>query len=82
MRKTYSLTYAYLADNGQMGMIKDRRMSLDEIDFMFKAVSIEKCRELIARVKSLRRGGTVTISATERAEIGTVFLKGWKIMRI
>ena len=81
MRKTYAVSYAYCTKEGRFG-IASRRMALDEIDFMFKSVSIEKCREWIVPVKSLRRGGIVTIRAAEQAETGTVFLKGWKITRI
>ena len=81
MRKTYAVSYAYCTREGRFGIIS-RRMALDEIDFMFKSVSIEKCQEWIAPVKSLRRGGLVTVNAAEQAETGIVFLKGWKIRRI
>ena len=82
MKKNYLVTYAYIADNGQVGMIKDRRMSFDEIDFMFKAISVGNCREWIAFVKSLRRGSSAMIRSGENTETGVTFLKGFSIRRI
>ena len=82
MKKNYLVTYAYIADNGQVGAIKDRRMSLDEIDFLFKAISVGNCREWIASVRSLRRGSSAMIRSGEKSEAGTTFLKGFSIRRV
>lgn len=81
MRKSYAVSYAYCTKEGRFGIVS-RKMPLDEIDFLFKSVSVEKCREWISPVKSLRKGGFVTVNAAEQAETGTVFLKGWEIKRI
>ena len=82
MKKNYLVTYAYIADNGQMGMINDRRMSFDEIDFMFKTISVGNCREWIASVRFLRKGSSVMIRSGEKSEVGTTFLKGFSIRRV
>ena len=81
MRKNFTVGYAYCTKEGRFGIVT-RRMELDEIDFLFKSVSVEKCRDWIAPVKALRRGGTVRVNAAEQAETGTIFLKGWEIERI
>ena len=81
MRKSYSVTYAYLASNGGCGAIK-KNMTFDEIDFLFKAISVGNCRGWISAVKSLRRGSSVKIRAAESTESGVSLVKGFEIKRV
>ena len=82
MKKAYTVQFAYMSETGEnFGTIPSRRMSLDEIDFMFKTVSVGKCREWISSVRSLRRGGFSRIGAVEMTEGGIRMMKGWKISR-
>ena len=81
MRKNYTVTYAYLASNGGCGSTK-KNMAIDEIDFLFKAMSVGNCREWISAVKSLRKGGSAMIRSAESTENGVSVVKGILVKRI
>lgn len=81
MRKNYSVTYAYFASDGGCGSTK-KNMTFDEIDFLFKSISVGNCREWISAVNSLRRGSSVMIKAAESTESGVSLVKAFEIKRV
>lgn len=81
MRKNYSVTYAYFASNGGCGSTK-KNMTFDEIDFLFKSISVGNCREWISAVGSLRKGGTALIKAAESTENGVSVVKAFEVRRV
>lgn len=81
--KSYSVSYAYSTpDAARFGIVSKRMMSLDEIDFVFKSVSVDKCRSWISVVKSLRRGSSAEIRIAEKSETGEIFMKGWIVRKV
>lgn len=81
MRKTYRISFAYISEDGnRFGTIPERGVSLEEIDFLFKSVSVENCSGWISAVKSLRKGGTARFVVSCAEETGNV-LKGWIVRK-